>query len=131
MSNYTLLCSANCLHRTGEGYYGICEHPTESGKLAGYGGVTRNYVSGCNFQEEKTIINRCPECGSLPTIGADANSGKPMIACMNATCTNMTHFIDESVGVAMAKWNMWAYDKIKEVMNRDGIRVNMDNAGTP
>ena len=57
------------------------------------------------------IINVCPVCGELPTIGTDAASGKPLVACMNATCKNMVHFKEETVGEAMAKWNMWAYKK--------------------
>lgn len=63
------------------------------------------------------IINRCPECNSLPTIGIDAYSNKPIVACMNAGCTNMVHFIEDTVGEAMAKWNMWAYNNIGGRLN--------------
>lgn len=56
------------------------------------------------------IINRCPKCNELPTIGTQALSGKPIVACMNICCSNMISFEADKVGEAMAKWNMWAYE---------------------
>ena len=58
------------------------------------------------------IIDRCPECGELPTIGKNAISGKPMVACMNICCRNMKYFEDDNVGKAMAEWNNWCKSRI-------------------
>lgn len=53
------------------------------------------------------IIDRCPICKELPTIGTNALSGKPMVACMNCGCPNMKSFIADDVGAAMVEWNNW------------------------
>lgn len=64
------------------------------------------------------ILNRCPVCKGKPTIGIEANSNKPIVACMNICCSNMQRFTDDSVGKAMAEWNKWAYLNGAEDVNR-------------
>lgn len=46
----TLCSSIACKHRSGGGYYGICEHPACK-QIIPYGGVTRIYVDHCDLFE--------------------------------------------------------------------------------
>lgn len=51
MQKLRVLCSsASCAHRYGDGYYGVCQHPT-SKQLVPYGGITRMYVGKCDLHE--------------------------------------------------------------------------------
>ena len=60
-------------------------------------------------------IDRCPICKGQPTIGTEAISGKPMVACMNICCSNMNKFVADYVGEAVAEWNNWCKTKESEV----------------
>lgn len=56
------------------------------------------------------IINRCPICGMLPPLNLkNALTGKHFVGCMNICCNNFKHFESDSLGEAMAEWNMWAH----------------------
>ena len=51
MNMTKILCLASkCVHRSGEGYYGICEHPA-SKQIVPYGGITRFYTERCDLYE--------------------------------------------------------------------------------
>ena len=53
MSEFTILCSANCKHKVDCGYYGICKHKRMNEKYRYYGGITRMYKAGCEHQEKR------------------------------------------------------------------------------
>ena len=55
------------------------------------------------------IIEKCPYCEQLPTIGIDAVSNKNRVACMNICCANMTNFVDKNIGKAMIDWNNFVH----------------------
>ena len=47
-----VLCTANCIHNSGEGYYNLCLLP-ENTTRPPYGGVDRYYVEACTCQERR------------------------------------------------------------------------------
>lgn len=53
MDSLTILCTDSCcVYNNGNGYYGVCQHP--SVKDAGpYYGIDRIYRSSCNLKEYK------------------------------------------------------------------------------
>ena len=53
MQKIRILCSSSsCNHRGGNGYYGVCHHPT-SKQLIPYNGITRIYVEKCDLMERE------------------------------------------------------------------------------
>ena len=46
-----ILCSADCKHNTGRGYYNICKHPTIN-LIPQYRGITRIYRKCCDLLEK-------------------------------------------------------------------------------
>lgn len=46
----TLCSSATCEHRSGNGYYGLCQHPACK-QIIPYNGITRMYVDHCDLYE--------------------------------------------------------------------------------
>lgn len=51
MEKLRVICSSSaCVHRKGDGYYGICQHPT-SKQLVPYNGITRMYVDTCDLHK--------------------------------------------------------------------------------
>ena len=47
-----VLCTANCIHNSGEGYYNLCLLPKNTTRPP-YGGVDRYYVEVCTCQERR------------------------------------------------------------------------------
>ena len=44
------LCSADCIHNSGYGYYCVCNHPAKQDRVP-YSGIDRYYVEGCPLKE--------------------------------------------------------------------------------
>lgn len=50
METCKVLCSADCVHNSGMGYYNLCKHPARFNKPS-YCGINRTYTSGCTLQQ--------------------------------------------------------------------------------
>lgn len=57
------LCSADCIHNSGYGYYCLCNHPDKQDQVP-YGGIDRYYVDGCPLREVKPDVNTNWNSGS-------------------------------------------------------------------
>lgn len=51
----TLCSSATCEHRSGGGYYGLCQHPACK-QIIPYNGITRIYVEHCDLFERRDRV---------------------------------------------------------------------------
>ena len=57
MSTVKVLCSASkCRWKNDTGYYSICKHPTNMGKVS-YDGINRYYTGGCECS--KCEVDKC------------------------------------------------------------------------
>lgn len=53
MRTIKIICSSSsCKHRNGNGYYGVCNHPT-SKQIVPYNGITQFYVDKCDLMERE------------------------------------------------------------------------------
>lgn len=58
MKRMRILCSSSkCVHRRGNGYYGICRHPT-SNQIIPYAGITRIYAETCDLMERERAYKK-------------------------------------------------------------------------